>query len=373
MNAEHAELAALLTLLATPRVTGPHIIAGIGKYGSACETLARLRSDVGAPAASAARSDTVRAHVDAALATLDAQRIHVIRHDDALYPDLMRLRLAEHAPPALFARGRLELLAAHNIAVVGCRRATSYGLDVAEEIGAGIARAGGCVVSGVALGIDAAAHTAALEAGGATIGVLGTGLDIHYPPQNRALQDRIARDGLLLSELLPGTRPRRHTFPHRNRIIAALSSAVVVVEAGERSGAITTAHHAAAQGTNVWCVPNLIYEPNMQGNLILLREGALTYTGLRDLLEEVGLVPLGDRAPADLFDESPPDDAVHARVWGVLGRKAEHADAIAARAGLTTSGALVALLELELDGRVRQLPGQRFERRRRREEPARNG
>lgn len=359
---DRAEVSAQLTLLALPGLPAPRVLDLLERCGSARDALGCL----GAELAAAAQSQPVRERVSGALATIDAAHIHVIAWGDARYPELVKLRLGAFAPPLLFARGRLELLAVAGIAVVGCRRASEYGLDMAEQIGAGIARAGGCVVSGLARGIDAAAHTAALEAGGTTIGMLGCGIDVYYPRENRGLQNRIARAGLVLSELLPGTPPRAHQFPHRNRIIAALSHAVVVVEAGERSGALTTGNHAAGQGVQVYCVPNALNEPNMQGIRSLLRDGAFTYTGLQDLLEATNMVPLGAEVP-ELFDDAPPDDGVHAQVWRALGRRAVHTDAVARAAGLTPTAALVALLELELDGRVRQLAGHRFERRRRRQ------
>lgn len=363
---ERKELIAQLTLLATPRLSQATVLRLLELYGTAREACARLRSVCGRGVAAASRSAHVTERVRNAVAAVEAGRIHVIALNDPLYPELVRLRLGAHAPPFLFARGALELLAAPAIAVVGCRKASEYGLDIAEQLGGGIARAGGCVVSGLALGIDAAAHTAALEAGGSTIAVLGCGIDVFYPRSNTSLQRRIARDGLLLSELLPGEDPRKHTFPHRNRIIVALSAAVVVVEAGERSGAVATGNHAANQGVPVYCVPQAIHMPNAQGLLALIRDGANTYTGLRDLLEVTGMIRLGDAAPLELFDEAPPAGAVHGRLWQALETGALHADALAQKAGVAPTAALVALLELELDGRVRQLAGQRFERRRER-------
>ena len=363
---ERAELGAQLTLLATPRLPRSRVLKLMHEHGSARAAGAHLRRECGAGVAAAARSAEVRERVARALATIDALHVHVLGCMDPLYPESVRLRLGDYAPPVLFARGALELMGTRAIAVVGCRDASEYGLDIAEQLGGGIARAGGCVVSGLARGIDGAAHTAALDAAGATIAVLGTGIDICYPREHRALQSRIARDGLLLSEMLPGETPRKHTFPHRNRIIAALSCAVVVVEAGERSGAVATGNHAANQGVPVYGVPNAIHLPNAQGVIALMRDGAHTYTGLRDLLEVTGLIHLGGAVPIDLFEGEPPADAVHARVWNALGTQPLHADALATAAGIPPTTALVALLELELDGRVRQLAGQRFERSRER-------
>lgn len=363
---DRAELIAQLTLLATPRLSQAAVLRLLQTYGSAREARQRLDAACGAGIAAASRSRRVQERVQSALGVIDAGRIQVLPWGHPLYPDLVRLRLGACAPPVLFARGALELLGAPAIAVVGCRKASEYGLDIAEQIGGGVARAGGCVVSGLALGIDAAGHAAALEANGPTVAVLGCGIDVYYPRHNMRLQNRIVRDGLLLSELLPGEPPRQHQFPHRNRIIAALAQAVVVVEAGEKSGAVTTGNHAANQGVPVYCVPNAIHLPNAQGILALIRDGAHTYTGLRDLLEVTGLIRLGDAVPIDLFEDEPPPNAVHARLWRALEAGPVQADALARTAGVEPTTALVALLELELDGRVRQLAGQRFERRRER-------
>lgn len=363
---DRSELIALLTLLATPRLSQAAVLELVQTYDTAREACSRLDAAVGAGMAAASRSQRVQERVQSALGAIAAGHIQVLRWRDPLYPDLLRLRLGACAPPVLFARGALELLGAPAIAVVGCRKASEYGLDIAEQIAAGVARAGGCVVSGLALGIDAAGHAAALEADGATIAVLGCGIDVYYPRHNMRLQHRIARDGLLLSELLPGEPPRTYQFPHRNRIIAALARAVVVVEAGEKSGAVTTGNHAANQGVPVYCVPNAIHLPNAQGILALIRDGAHTYTGLRDLLEVTGLIRLGDAVPLDRVVDEPPRNAVHARLWRALEAGPVQADALARTAGVEPTAALVALLELELDGRVRQLAGQRFERRRER-------
>lgn len=364
MNLERDELIARLTLLATPGLSAPRVLDLLEAYGSGRFVIDRLGEECGPDIEAAARSAIVRDRVDHALRVIDELRVHAIAHDDPVYPVMMRMRLERHAPVMLFARGRLDLLERRGIAVVGTREASEYGLDMADRIGGGIARAGGAVVSGVARGIDAAAHTAALDSNGATIGILGCGIDISYPRSNASLQERIATEGLLLCEFLPGEPPLPPHFPHRNRLIVALSEAVVVVEAGERSGTMTTGGHAANQGVPVYCVPNVFHHPNMQGILRLQRDGAGAYTGLRDLLESTGIVQLGDDS-VDMFEETAPAGRVHARVWSAIGVEPVHADVIAREAGVSPTAALVALLELELDGRVRQLDGQRFQRIRR--------
>lgn len=355
-----AELAWQLRLLATPGLPPYRVRELLIRYHSGAEAFAALSAECGSDVASAAGSEHVRERVRRALAAIRHERITVLSMTDGRYPAKFTASDAVGAPPLLFARGRLELLEARSVGVVGCREATVYGLDIAEQIGGGVARAGGCVVSGLALGIDAAAHRAALDAGGDTVGILGCGIDVHYPRRNTALQDRIAEDGLLLSELLPGEPPRKFQFPERNRLIVALSEVVVVVEAGEKSGTLTTANHAAAQGTTVYGVPNAIHLPTMQGVLQLLREGAATYTGLQDLLLAAGLIGYGEAAPTAPDPPPAPAGTLHRQVWETLAAGPMHVDGIAVAAGLPVQGVLGLLLELELDGVVTQSAGHRY-------------
>lgn len=354
------ELAWQLRLLAVPGLPPYRVRELLTRYGSGAEAFAALSAECGSEVASAAAGDAVRERVRRALSSIRRERIMVLSMRDERYPQKFTACDAVGAPPLLFARGRLELLDASCVAVVGCRKATEYGLDVAGQIGGGVARAGGCVVSGLALGIDAAAHGAALDAGGDTIGVLGCGVDVHYPRRNTTLQDRVAEEGLLLSELLPGEPPRKFQFPERNRLIAALSEVVVVVEAGEKSGALATANHAAAQGTTVFGVPNAIHLPTMQGILQLWREGASIYTGLQDLLLAANLIAFGESAPVVPGPPPAPAGTLHRQVWDALASGPMHIDSIAVAAGLPVHGVLGLLLELELDGVVAQSAGQRF-------------
>jgi DNA processing protein len=360
--ADGAELAALLTLLATPRLHQARVLTLLKRHGDARTALDMLAGECGDEIAALAHGTRTRRRVEHALHTIAAERITTIPVGSAGYPAVLLERLDEAAPPALFARGDMAALDPIGVGVVGCRAATEYGLDVAGDIAAAVARAGGCVISGLARGIDAAAHAGALEGGGATIAVLGCGVDVYYPQQNMKLQDRIAAAGLLLSEFLPGEGPRTYTFPHRNRIIAALSSAVVVVEAGLKSGANRTAEHAMGMHVPTYGVPNAIDRPNMEGILALYRDGVEPFTGTADLLVSVGLAPLGSGAHVKAAPEAPTPAGLHGRVWAALTQESTHVDAIAAAAGVDAGQVLAALLELELDGRVRQLPGARFTR-----------
>ena len=267
------------------------------------------------------------------------------------------------APARLRVRGALERPGEHRVAIVGTRRADRYGLDLTAEIAGDLARAGVCVVSGGAEGIDAAAHQAALDAGGRTIAVLGTGLDVAYPAGHRALFERIVRSGgALVSEYEDGAPGARWTFPRRNRIVSALSEAVVVARAGARSGALITAERAREQGIPVLAVPGDVRQPGSAGPLALLRTGARAVANARDVLQELGAGAQLSLRPADdvpvpvlARDES--------ALLGALGRAPRHADEVARAAGLAPGPALAGLLLLEIRGLCEQRPGHYFLRR----------
>jgi DNA processing protein len=278
------------------------------------------------------------------------------------YPEAFRA--LSDAPYLLFARGDLGLCRVPAVAVVGTRTPSDYGRRATEHLVGDLARAGFAVVSGMARGIDAAAHAAALAAGGATIGVLGCGIDRAYPRENRALFERVAREGLLLSDYLPGEPPLAGNFPRRNRLVAALSEGVLVVEMGERSGALHTVRYALDLGKEVFAVPGPIGSPVSVGTNQLLKEGARVVTGSRDVLEElrgVGAVPLaGPLAPPSPADSGASRPA--AELEALLGADAVHVDHLVERSGRTAADVLALLLELELAGAVEVLPGKRFRR-----------
>jgi DNA processing protein len=266
-------------------------------------------------------------------------------------------------PPVLHVLGSGWPDPARCVAVVGTRRATPYGLEIARSLGRDLARWGWTVVSGMASGVDAAAHAGALDGGGNTIGVLGTGHVHEYPRTNRRLYARMREHGWLVSEFDPAAGPLRHTFPQRNRIIAALSRAVVIVEAGHKSGALITARCALDAGREVLVVPSRIGDPAGRGSLRLLRQGAAVLTGVRDVFDAIGWVHDHEPPPksssggaADTADADGPDGWLM-RCLGVDELSAEE---IAALSGRGIADALAALGRLEIDGRVGQSRGGRF-------------
>ncbi|MBI4280006.1 MAG: DNA-protecting protein DprA [Armatimonadetes bacterium] len=276
---------------------------------------------------------------------------------DAAYP--AGLRNIYDPPPVLYLRGRLVPEDVLAVAVVGTRRPTPYGLAAAERIAGDLARAGLTVVSGLARGIDGAAHRAALRAGGRTVAVLGCGVDVAYPPEHRRLIDDMVRHGAVLSEFPPGTPPRRQHFPRRNRLISGLSLGVVVVEGAEDSGALITADFALDQGREVFAVPGPIFAPQSRGPHWLIAQGARLVADAADILEELGMrqsVPGGAPAGARCGALSGEEAAVLAR----LSWEPTPVDRIVEEVGRPIAEVTPVLLALELRGLVQQVAGQRY-------------
>ncbi len=294
-----------------------------------------------------------------------------LTRDDAEYP--AHLRGLPEAPDTLHVRGALAERDVLAIAVVGSRRATPYGLEVAETLAADLAARGATIVSGLARGIDTAAHRGALRVGGRTVAVLGSGVDVVYPPENARLADEIAARGALLSQFAPGTPPLPHHFPTRNAVIAGLSLAVVVVEAAERSGSLITARLAAELGREVLAVPGRVTAAESRGANRLIQDGAALALGWEDVaaaLPERWKACLDTRARAGAgaptgsarADAEMPVGAASRRVLALLGEDPVEIDHVIERSGLAAGPVSAALLDLELAGRVRQIEGKRFVR-----------
>ncbi len=278
----------------------------------------------------------------------------VLEPEDRRFPT--GLRQIPDIPALVFVAGRLERLEAPCVAIVGSRSHTRYGAEVCRHFAGGLARAGLVVVSGMARGLDATAHQAALDAGGGTIGVLGNGLGVVYPTANRALYERVRHEGCLLTEFPPGERPNAGSFPRRNRLISGLSRVTLVVEAREHSGALITAGCALKQGRDVLAVPGPITSPVSVGCNRLIQHGAKPALGLRDVLEEYGIalpdVPSA-ALPTNLSEEE-------RRVLDILALGSEHVDEVASRLGQPAAETLAVLTSLEIRGLVGQEPGKLF-------------
>ncbi len=284
-----------------------------------------------------------------------AERVgaRVLVYPDEDYPPL--LREIASPPLALFVKGTLLPTDTRAVAIVGTRQASNYGVQVARTFADELVQAGVTVVSGLARGIDRAAHEASLEAGGRTIAVLGTGIDVVYPAGHRVLAQRIAEHGALVTEFVPGTPPHAGNFPVRNRIISGLSLGVVVVEAPERSGALITANFALEQNRAVYAVPGPIFSSGTGGILRLLRDGATPVGSAHDVLEDLRLearqLPLA--VPPAISEAARP-------VFAALGTEPKHIDELAAEVGLGIAQVSALLLELQLEGLVTHLGAQHY-------------
>lgn len=298
--------------------------------------------------------------------TLDAQFVHWEEPD---YPAL--LREIYDPPPLLYVRGHRELLRRHMVAIVGTRRPTTYGNQMAERLGRDLAECGLVVVSGLARGIDSSAHRGALgSAQGTTLAVLGNGIDVVYPKENRKLFDRILERGAIVTEYPCGTMPTPDKFPVRNRIIAGMSLGVVVVEGARYSGSFITARLAMEFSREVYGVPGQVTQPVSFAPNQLIKQGAKLVTGWEDVVEELPtgiraeLLPVEAASPAERavrVAESLP--AAERKLYDLLtADEARHVDELVERSALSSSEVLAALFELEMKGVVRQLPGKQFVR-----------
>ena len=276
---------------------------------------------------------------------------------DSRYPAW--LRVLPDPPPVLWARGDLSVLEQPSVAIVGSRAASQYAKTVARGLAAGLARAGLAVTSGLARGVDGAAHLGCLDAGGRTIAVVGTGVDVVYPPEHEALAERIASAGLLVSELAPGSPPNAWHFPRRNRLISGLSRAVVVVEASEKSGSLITARLALEQGREVMAVPGSVLYGRNRGAHALIKDGAMPVEDASDILEALGIG--WGRGSGGALSPVRPGGPVEAALRNA-GDEGLDLDGLAAATGLAAEPLLAALTALELDGRAARLAGGRFVR-----------
>lgn len=310
--------------------------------------------------AALARKDRLRSRAADEMARLEKLGAKVILYDDAAYPD--KLRQIPQPPPVIYTYGRCELLGEFSIGVVGSRAATSYGRRIAHKLGKDFGNAGVCVVSGLAVGIDAEAHAGCLDAGGPTIGVLGCGLDVVYPWKNCRLYEQIRSRGLLVSEYILGTKPEGFRFPARNRIIAGLSQGVVVVEASKKSGSLITVQYALEEGREVFAVPGQIDSAKSAGAHWLVQQGATLIVSADDVLEylSVASAPMGDKVPVNT--PLPELDLDAALLLPIIEPYPQTREALLRRSGLTVQQLQGALLTLELNGLVELMPGDEVRR-----------
>jgi len=288
------------------------------------------------------------------LAWLAEPSASLVAWDDPDYPRAL-LEIAD-PPPVFYCLGQRALLAGPALAIVGSRNATPQGCADAEAFAAALAAAGLTIVSGLALGIDAAAHRGALAHPGSSVAVVGTGLDRVYPARNRGLAHELAARGALISEFAPGTPPLPANFPRRNRLISGLARGVLVVEATLSSGSLITARLAGEQGREVFALPGSIHSPFSKGCHRLIRDGAKLVETAQDVLDELRLPGVAPAAATPRRDDVP-QDATAAAVLAALGHAPADVDTLVVRSRLAAAAVIATLTTLELDGRVASLPG----------------
>ena len=319
---------------------GPADLAAAGLGGKLVERVLQARRDV---------------DLERVVGNIAAQGIQVLTWEDEAYPT--RLKEIAQPPPVLYLRGEYLPEDLFSVAIVGTRRMTPYGRQITADLASYLSANGVTVVSGLARGVDALAHTSALEAGGRTLAVLGSGVDHIYPPENRGLAEKIMARGAILSDYAPGTPPDSTNFPPRNRIISGLSLAVVVVEAGETSGALITAGFAAEQGREVFAVPGSILAPQSKGTNRLIQNGALPLLTMEDLMQPLNLSRLPEQKA---MRKIIPADAVEAQLLDTLGEQPVHVDEIQNRTGLPIEKVSATLALMELKGMIRQVGGMNY-------------
>ncbi len=295
-------------------------------------------------------------YVEKQLTAVQRKGMRVVACSDRGYPQA--LKETDGAPIVLYMKGEYRPDDRYGIAVVGSRKNTHYGEAVTQRISRDLASAGFTIISGMARGIDTLSHKAALSASGRTIAVLGSGLDVYYPAENRTLMEKIMEAGCAISEFPPGTMPNRENFPRCNRLISGLALGVLVVEATLESGSLITANYALEQNKEVFAVPGNITSANSEGTNRLIKQGAKTVTETKDIIEELapllrGFIKMQNRQAVALSAEEE-------GICGALTREARHVDLVSRETGLPVSRVLDLLLSLELKGVVRQSSGKRF-------------
>ncbi len=358
------DLRAWLALTLVPGVTLAHqhlLLDTLGSPGAIAAADKHVIANlIGVPAAHALRKGPSPALVERTLAWLEVAGRRLVVVGSREYPAL--LMHAHSAPTVLYVQGRVELLNAPSLAMVGSRNATLTGVQDAKAIAHALSDAGLTIVSGLALGIDAAAHLGGLSGAGSTVAVMGTGPDIYYPRRNAKLAERIATEGCIVSEFALGTPSSSWNFPRRNRLISGLSRGVLVVEAALGSGSMITVSYALQQGRDVFAIPGSIHSSLSKGCHRLIKDGAKLVENADDVLSEYG-INRANRAPDPVDEDVPGRD----RVLAAIGYAPMSIDEFAMHTGLGAATLAAQLTKLELEGRIEVLPGGRFQRAQRRE------
>ena len=358
------DLRALITLLNIPNIGQVRAKKLVEHFGSpetalaaGVDAISRVR-DLGPKTAQSFRQIDY-SHADEQLDKIAKSSCEVITLWDEAYPPL--LQEIYDPPLILHVAGDLSVLKSQSVAMVGTRTPSQYGKTFAQSIAAGLAENGFTIISGMARGIDSESHRGALNAGGKTVAVLGCGLDIIYPRENKDLKQKITENGAVISEFPLGTHPDPKNFPRRNRIISGLSLGSLIVEAGNKSGALITAAYAADQNREVFALPGDVRRSQSIGcNRLIRRSMAALITSAEDILESLGQKSAGTQSK--LFLPPPDLKGKHLEIYNILDPEQLYIDDIAQKVNSTTSEILTLLLEMEMDGIVKSLPGKHYVR-----------
>ncbi len=354
-----AEPLAWLALDLIPGLGGEGLRRLLAAFGSPAAVLAQpavnLQRCVSAAVASSIVAGADPARLEAAQQWLAADTNHLLTLADSDYPPAL-LEISD-PPPLLYLKGRRELLSAACIAVVGSRNATPVGLQNAESFSRALSQAGLTIISGMALGIDAAAHRGGLDGGASSIAVVGTGLDLIYPARNKALARELVEQGLIISEFSLGTPALAQNFPRRNRIISGMSRGVLVVEAALASGSLITARQAGEQGREVFAIPGTIHSPFSKGCHQLIKQGAKLVDEANDILLELQW-QIGQRAVGAIAETESADDPL----LTAMGYDPVSLDALMERVDLPADQVIARVTELEIDGVIAAMPGGKYQR-----------
>lgn len=363
-----SELKAWLALWTVPNIGPIRYVSLVKHFGSPQKVLAASVKelaelpDVGPVTASSIKSKVSWETAEEQLGLCEKNQVQVVTFKDESYPK--NLLTIYDPPPFLFVGGDIKEEDRNAVAMVGCRSASSYGRRIAEKISRELVGRGITIVSGMARGIDSIGHQAALKEKGRTLAVFGSGLDVPYPPENKKLAGQIKSSGAVISEFFLGTKPEAPNFPRRNRLISGLSLGVVIVEAGNRSGALLTAQCALEQNREVFAIPGNLDSKNSQGTNKLIKEGAKLVTAVEDILEELRISTQaeGSASPAQTQRDLSGLSQAERNMFELISDEPYHIDRIAFQASVGVPEALSTLLSLELKGLVKQLSGKVFVR-----------
>ncbi|OGC77723.1 MAG: DNA protecting protein DprA [candidate division Zixibacteria bacterium RBG_16_40_9] len=352
-----------IALLTVPNVGPIRFVSLVKKFGTPKSALSasvkdlRQVEDVGEITASDIKTKVDWKEAEKQVKLAEKNRIGWITFLDSDYPD--NLKQIYDFPPFFFMQGNLSDKDDMAVAIVGTRTASTYGKSITEKISSELTSKGFTIVSGLALGIDTYGHQAALNSGGRTVAVFGSGLDVIYPTENKRLVEKIVENGAVISEFLMGTKPEKENFPTRNRIISGLSLGVIVVEAGAKSGALLTAQYALDQNKEVFAIPGNLTSKTSEGTNALIKQGAKLVTSVNDILSELKVYSSSSAEKAKPIPELPAEEK---SIYQILSTEPAHIDQIAQTVSVSTGQALSLLLSLELKGLVKQLSGKMFTR-----------